>query len=226
MARTATLLSLRTQVRERADIENATTRHTDAQLNEIINQSWADLHEELTISNEDYLVSSTTTNTVAGTDTYALPATFYKLRGIFVSLGGFLEQLQPFALQQLDEYQYTGGWISGAPIAYHLLGANLMVKPTPTGVYTLTIYFTPAPVKMTVDADTVDGVAGWEEFVVWDSVVRVLVRDDRDASVARAEAERLKNRIVRMATMRDYASPSRILNRTRMSSMPKLRGLR
>lgn len=226
MARAVTLLSLRTQVRERADIENATARHTDAQLNEIINQSYADLHEELTISTEDYLLSTSTITTSNGVDTYALPSTFYKLRGLFISLGGFVEQLQPFAIQQLDEYQYTGGWISGSPIAYHLAGSNIIFKPTPTGAYTITVYFTPAPARMVADGDTIDGVAGWEEYVVWDAVVRVLVRDERDASIARGEAERLKNRVIRMASQRDYASPSRIINRTRMNAPPKLRGLR
>ena len=125
-------------------------------------------------------------------DTYALPSTFYKLRGLFISLGGFVEQLQPFAIQQLDEYQYTGGWIGGSPIAYHLAGSNIIFKPTPTGAYTITVYFTPAPTRMVADGDTIDGVAGWEEYVVWDAAVRVLVRDERDASIARGEAERLK----------------------------------
>lgn len=224
MARTVTLTSLLAQVRQRADIESATARHPDSQLTEYINQSWAELHDELAQSVQDYLVTSSTISVVNGTDTYSLPATFYKLRAIFVTVGSSYIELHPFHIQEIGKYQYAGGWYTDAPMAYHLTGSNILFKPTPNGAYTVTLYFTPAPARVSVVSETFDGIAGWEEFVVWDSAAKVMARDERDPSYAQGKAREQLQRITRMAATRNSAEPSKILKRNGVKNT--LRGVR
>lgn len=224
MARTVTLTSLLAQVRQRADIESATVRHPDSQLTEYINQSWAELHDELTQSVQDYLMTSSTISVTNGTDTYSLPATFYKLRGIFITIGSSFIELNQFQIQELGKYQYAGGWYSDAPMAYHLQGSNIVFKPTPSGAYTVTLYFTPAPARVSAGSDTFDGIAGWEEFVVWDAAAKVLARDERDPSYAQGKAREQLARITRMAATRNNAEPATILRRRGVKT--SLRGVR
>jgi hypothetical protein len=83
-----TLLQLKDRSRQRADMENSEFV-TDAELTIYINGSIAELHDLLVASyGSDYFLSSTTFSTVAGTESYSLPADFYKLMGVDVQVSG------------------------------------------------------------------------------------------------------------------------------------------
>ena len=71
-----TLLQLRTQARDRADMTNSLFI-ADAELNNYINSSIAELHDLLIGAYDSYYsILTSTFNTVSGTATYALPADF------------------------------------------------------------------------------------------------------------------------------------------------------
>ena len=76
----ATLSELRTLALQRADKENSRFIST-AEANNYINLAYGELYDLLVSQFADYY--STTVNfTLSGTNTYALPADFYKIRGL------------------------------------------------------------------------------------------------------------------------------------------------
>jgi len=225
MARTETRTNLRAQIRQRAFLEATTTVVTDSEINTYIDQSWAELHDILVEAVQDYSLSTTTFVTVAAQDTYALPADFYKFRKLLVTLGGNDTDLREFRLEELQAYQYQGGWFAGAPIAYHRVGSNVMFRPTPSTAGTvITMYYVKAPVRMTSDSDTVDGQAGWEEFIVLDSACKCLDKLDRDCSRIERQREQIRQRIVAMSASTNYGEPQRVVRRR--SLVVPLRGWR
>lgn len=225
MARTATLLSLRNQVRARAFLEASTSVVTDSEITEFINQSWAELHDELVASVQDYAIGSTAFVTVAGQTSYALPADFYKFRKLMTRVGGVDIDLRAFNLEELHLYTYQGGWFTDSPIAYRRLGSNVMLEPPPsTSGTSITMYYTTVAPRMTADGDTIDGQNGWEEFIVLDAACKCLDKLDRDCSRLERQREELRKRIIRMSVSANHAEPQRIIRR-RTARLP-VRGAR
>jgi len=211
MPRTATLSSLRDQVRKRADVENSTARFPDAELNTYINQSWTELYDLIIESGGESYLNSTQISTSNGTDTYSLPADFYKVRGVDVDVGGPGPlPMRQFSFEERNFYLYNSGWQYGRPVRYRLYGANIKFIPKPSGVYTVTVWYYPTPTSMVSDSDTIDGVSGWEEYVVIDAAVKVLTKDDRDASLLVGAHGAVRQRIVDMAMNRNAGEPERV----------------
>ena len=85
MARTVTLASLQAQVRQRADML-ASSFVTDDELAEYINQSVAELYDLLVQTDEDFYTRGL--EQTVTTPAIALPADFYKLRGVDARVSG------------------------------------------------------------------------------------------------------------------------------------------
>lgn len=217
MARTATWTSLLAQIRQAADIESATDRHPDANLLEYANGSWAELYEQIVDGGGDQYLTSKTFSTASATSDYSFTTiigaspNFYRAKGLDVDIGGPGPlPMRKFAWEERNFYLYNTGWQYGRPVAYHLVGEGVKLIPTPTGVYTVTLWYFPAPVKMTTGADVIDGVAGWEEYVVVDAAIKCLRKDDRDVSIFMAQKAALLKRIIDSACLRDMAEPDRV----------------
>src|SRR5215471_9045653 len=89
MAYTRTLLQLRTSVAIRGNYENSFDI-TSTVLNEAINDAIVDSYDVMVNRWLDYYtkVSSPTITVVSGTDSYALPSDFYKLRKVEILWDG------------------------------------------------------------------------------------------------------------------------------------------
>lgn len=215
MSRTATWTSLLAQIRQCADIENSTDRFPDSELLEYANGSWAELYELIILGGGEQYLASGTFSTTSGTATYALStptsSTFYKLKGFDINVGAPAPlTLRQFAWDERNAYAYADGWTLNRPVAYRLVNDSVTFVPTPTATYTVTVWYYPAPVKMTAGSDTIDGVAGWEEYVVVDAAIKCLRKDDRDPSVLLAQKAALQKRIIDAAALRNAAEPERV----------------
>ncbi len=207
--RTATLSSLRTQARRYADMVNSTFV-TDAEVNEYINQSYAELYNQLIQSGGDYALSSTTIAVTSGTDTYALPATFWRVRGVDVDLGsGVPYTMRKFVFEERHRSPAGYGWSAGYQVMYRLHGDNIKFTPSPTSSYTVTLWYHAAPGRMTVDADTIDGVAGWEEYVVLGAAIKCLDKEESSTEVL-ARRQGIKLQEILSLRERDAAHPERV----------------
>lgn len=200
MARTRTLLQLRTDVRQRADLVSSTFI-TDAELTEYINGSIADLFDRLVASRGmDYYekVPPYSFTTVGGTSLYSLPADFYQLILCEATIGSYTVPLQPFALVER-------GRLSQQPVQ---------------GGLVVTVRYVPTCPRLVNDSDTFDGFNGWEEFVILDAALKCREKEETDATDFQARLARMVQRLDRMAPDRDAGMGQRFTDVRRSSLTP------
>ena len=203
-------------------MENALDRFPDPEVNMYIYQSWCALYDFLTSKNQDYYLSTFPTfNTVINVTSYALPADFYKVRGVDVTVNGFARALSQWRFEERERYNYYGTWNTGLPIAYHIVNGQIQFKPLPAGVYPVALYYYPTAPQLIGDGDTINGVDGFEEWVVIDAAIKILTKDDRDVSVLSSERDRVLARVGTMMSNQDAGEPTRILRRKLVNFGPQ-----
>jgi len=169
------------------------------------------------------LVDQSTMVTV-GNATIHLDSDFYKCKGVWLSdadAGGttYWNPLRRFQweqqniLRQADEYFQQG--LTSLPL-YRLFTLNGMEKvsiaPMVSGTYR--VWYYPAPYKMLVDNDRIDGRAGWDEWVIKDSAIKCLLKEEsiEQAAAIKAVRDELFSRFQLHASERDASQPEKIRN--------------
>jgi hypothetical protein len=207
MAANVTLLELRTQVRDRADMKY-TTYCTDTEINGYINSAIQELYDKLVEATDDYYVTSATITTDGINDTFDLPTDFYKLNGVDYSLNGILQPMEKFVFEDRHKYIYNTNLVR-----YRLRSNKIMFKPTPSA-QTMTIWYTPVFAKLVNDTDEFDGINGWEDFVVCDATMKCLMKEESDVTMLLAEKKGIEDRIDAMKKARDQGRPDRVTDTT------------
>lgn len=219
MARTRTLTNLIADVRLRADNQAL----TDAEITEFINQSIADLRDQLASKfGDEYFETETPLTTTASVATVPLPADFLYETGLFWLNGSDKFRIVKATNVDAEEFITGAGWTSFYDVRYRLQAANIKFYPTPLGVHTVTLKYIPTSVRLTMGSDTFDGYNGWEEWVILDAASKCLEREgnDEDAALLAPRKQRMEQRIADMAD-RDHASPAAIQDtRGAQSSWP------
>lgn len=226
MARTVSLPTLLSRVRQRADVETA-LHVTDAEVYSYINESIAALHSMIVEAGEDDFLTSFEITTVAGTEEYditAEAATFYKLEHVEARLDGqwcTLDRWQ-FSDRAAYENSSTGGWAPWARRAYRIIGRDtLRLLPVPDGAYTVRVWYheasriLPSEGEIPPGFDDYDGRDGWEEWVVLDSAIKVGVKDETDVTALVMEREKVEARVLPQARTKDRARPARVVDVSR-----------
>ena len=124
MARVRTLLQLREEVRQRADMEESTFV-TDAEVNRYINEAIAELYEIIVESaSQEYYLKTYTFTTEALQDTYLLPADLLAIRGVDADIGGSVPlPLRPYNFDDRHQNRWLPGlWGRFTDIRYRMLG--------------------------------------------------------------------------------------------------------
>lgn len=218
MSRNVTLSSLKTQVQQRTDQEVAGPV-ADAELTGLINQSYAELVDLLVSQDEEYYISSYDVTTAAGTTSYSLPADFYKLKGVDIreaSGSGQFTQARPFQWNErnlLSNAVLTPA-LNGPPCYYSMRGSNLILNPAPDGQRTVRIWYVPCATTLVSGSDTVDGVNGFEEYIVVDAAIKCLIKEEKDISALVMQKKDLLKRIERMAGSRNIDESHKTIDRT------------
>lgn len=202
MAREVSLLELRTRAQQLAQMENSTFI-TTAEWNDYINVAFAKYHTLLVESRGmDRFVKSASISTFAGNASYPLPADHFETMGIDINFNSFTNTMTPFQFEQRNWYK-NAGWGPNQPVAYRIVGNNLTFIPTPNGPFSLTHWYIPAAVKLTLDTDKFDGVDGWDQFVCWEVVAMALAKEESDNSYASSQAQQWGTIIAQAAPNRD-----------------------
>jgi hypothetical protein len=207
MASNVTLLSLRTDVRDRADMKHSTFC-TDTEINGYINSAIKELYDKLVEATEDYFITSDTIATDGTTDTYALPADFYKMNGVDYSVNGIDQPMERFVFEDRHKYIYNTNIVR-----YRIINNNIVFKPVPSA-QTITIWYTPVYTSLSNDNDTFDGINGWEDFVICDAAIKCLMKEESDVSVLMVEKQQIEERIEAMKKNRDQGRPDRVTDVT------------
>lgn len=185
MSRSVTLQQLREDVQSRADVAGATLRTTPSLINRELNQAVQRFRERLSTEGATHYLAATTGSLSVGATS---PYPFYVLDltgvspavvrtyGVDITIDGEARSLShvPFT----ERAEYGGPSNTGIPSAWaHFNTAKIAILPPSMNAYPYVVWYLPVLADMTSDASTLDGVAGWEEFVTWDVVCRLIVRD-------------------------------------------------
>lgn len=204
MARTWTLAQLQAAVQHRGQYEGSRDI-TLALITEFANEAIAELWDLLVEKWQDYYTTSTTFPFVAGTDSYALPADFYKLRKVELQWDATPSwcRMETHDLAVAHEFRHA----SGRRYRYRLQAGNLVFVPLPATVETIRIYYIPCAPVLVAPSDTIDGVNGYEELVLQLALKRCKDREELDTSAIDREIDRLTARIRTAADGRDATEP-------------------
>lgn len=208
-----TLAELKTLARQRADMVNSQFV-SDSELTSYINASIAELHDLLIAAyNEEYVMEEYVW-TSDGNINYALPADFYKLRGVDARLGssGDWATVKRYNFNRRNEQQNSFAWnMLGLPyMEYRLVGSNIRFNRTPATSTEFRIFYHPKAVKLVNDTDQYDDVNQFSEYVVVDAAIKMLQKEESDVSVLMAQKMALKQRIEAMAQNRDANEPESV----------------
>jgi hypothetical protein len=200
MGRTVTLLQLRTRIREATDTENDPHKGNDY-LDDIINSEATELHGALVQIDEDIVNEKTQTIITTGTDTYQVASDHLRHKSLeYETASGYWEPLRLVSFKDRLCYQDTSGYA----VAYRLVGAKLVLYPTPTTGQTYRHVYIPTQATLTQDTDTIDGLNGFDDLLVWKCSMRVALRegDTDQASNFKSLYDQTLQRITALAGQR------------------------
>lgn len=217
------LATLRTRARERADMVGSSFIADSATgIDAYINEGAQKLHELLVQTySGDYSEFSATVTVSAGIG--ALPATFWKLLGVEMAVGGQKRTLRRFNRTErnafsnstypssaLPRYKLTGPSATGVRQIEFLPAANV------TGA--ITVRYAPifqarnasgalTGLPLVATDDTVDFDNGWERFIVLYAAIQMLKKEESDARALESELEQCRAEIIAGAESRDADAP-------------------
>lgn len=210
---TTTLGDLKTQARQRADMETSTFVG-DTELRDYINSSIAELHDILVQSyGSEYFNITYLFTTTEGQDSYPLPADFYKVNGVDVKLNGqdFIS-VKRFNFNERNRYNDITIWnLSGIPsIRYRVIGANLVFSPKPDGLTDVKMWYTPVAAKLSADSDTLNDFNQYSEYIITDVAIKMMQKEESDVQVLMAQKQALLQRITYASQNRDAGDPESV----------------
>ena len=211
MANTTTLAQLRTRSRERADMEDSDFVSTTEELS-YINASYAELYDILVSRFEDYFTINTEITVASGDSSFPLPTTFYKLRALDLRLdssGNNWTALPKFNFNNRNiRNSNVSRLLSGQfNISYSVVGANVELVPTDSALGTYRLWYVPIYTPLADESDTIDGISGWEEYIVIDVAIKMLNKEESSVTHLVKEKEAMLKRIEDMANNRDVDQP-------------------
>lgn len=213
MARTRTLGQLIDDARDIADRGGATQRHTDARVTRYLNQAIQRWSLEVNYSGHSWTVTAASGTTTSSTNEYALPSDFVQAYSVELIDDNVEYMLQPFErLERTDfEAHYLTIQEQGRPIWFRLDGSNITLLPEPDAQYTYVIRYLAAPTDLAATADTLDGIAGWEDWVVHRAALAMLTKDNdpEHYQLVRAEFGEIDNEMKRHARKKSRVGPLR-----------------
>ncbi|HEY3494346.1 MAG TPA: hypothetical protein VGK73_06660, partial [Polyangiaceae bacterium] len=213
MARTKTLAQLRSDVANQADIVGAAARYTPTLLTGLINQSIQRFRERISIEGTThYLVSASGTLSAGATSPYPFQTLdlsgvspgLVRTFGVDIIIDGTVVTLE----QRPFEERASFGTRPGIPAAWaHFQTDKIAILPAPQSSYSYTVWYLPLLADLTSDSDTFNGVAGWEDYVTWDVLSRLVVRDNYPELFGQVEAKAnaIWTDIIRSATKVSHA---------------------
>jgi hypothetical protein len=198
----ATLAQIRTRIRQRTDHEHDVEAFvTDLELNQLIRKSQYELFGLLVNAGVHTVPELEFEIQADGAVTYQLPGDFFAVQGVFRDNNGYFYRLvrhgartKPYDDLRSDASSYrTWGYT---------LDATIELSPRPDkGRYV--IRYIPAPTELVTDADVLDGVLGWEEYIVVDVGIDVLMKEGIKPDYLIGKKLELTDRIKKESRMRD-----------------------
>ena len=208
---TATLQNIIDHAKYRADMVNTDFIEDPEWLVYAIKSAkW--YYDKLVQADEEYFLTSATIAVDGTEDTYALPSTFYKLKGVDYQVGGNTVAMEKYQFAQRNQYEYRT-----QKVRYRLVGTNIVFAPVPSA-QTITLWYVPT-LALSSASDTILSVNGWDEFVALDVAIKALDKEESDSQALRAERDIHIQRLEEIKNNRDLGAPERVSDVSRLDIM-------
>lgn len=126
--------------------------------------------------------------------TGATAPAFFKLLGVdWANNTTQFFSLKPFAYADRNRLSYFNG-------------------STPQAAQNIRVHYIPRLTLPAADADLIDGVNGWEEFIVIDACIKAKDKEESDTSVLQARRAQMEQRLNSEIENRDAGNPAKIVN--------------
>jgi len=209
-----TLAEIRIQARQRADMQNSNFV-SDSEANNYINNSIAELHDILCEAyGSEYFVLSTEFPILAGTAEYALPADFYEVKGVDIKMeaGNNFINVKRFNFNERNRYSDLVVWdLAGLTnVRYRVVGNNLMFNPVPSTSATVRLWYVPVATRLVSDSDSLDDQNAYAEYVIVDTAIKMMQKEESDVRVLMAQKQALEKRIRDKSQNRDASEAGTI----------------
>lgn len=221
MARTVTLTQLQTDIAVQADVVlGSSGRYSTTQVTRFINQSIQRFRERVSdlginrylVSTSDYMNAGPSGSYPFGLiDLTAASPAVVRVFGVDVEYETVVRTLKQISFAERD--QFNGPSLNSLPAAWSQYRDNkIALFPPPDQAYFYTVWYLPLLADLSSGSDTFDGVAGWEEFIIWDVVCRLLNKDQYASAYGMAAAERDARwqDVLRGATRVSFAGPTTV----------------
>lgn len=208
---TITLANLRTRARDRANMENSTFV-SDSIFDSYINYAISELRDIMASKvGEDYFATSSLSTVAPGQDTITLPADFYKLLWVEAQVDtNHWVKLKRFEVSEQSGLSTGLGYV-GSELMYRLRADTLWFSPTGAASgRTIRLWYVPVNTVLVNGTDTLNGLNGWDEYVVITAARKALIKEEQNVAELDAEIMVFKQRLESMAPNRDQAQPMRI----------------
>lgn len=223
--RTRNLTNLISDVRIRTQTENMSAAYPDAVITEWLNQAWAELYEKLiTAKGADFYERTQTITSTSNVALYPLPEDFYQLLAVEAYINGQPYWLRSFTRAERAILANTNIFTDRDPLAYKIRENQIEFRPIPPSATQIVLYYVSAPDRMLAAGDSIDGVAGWEQYIIDWSAKQIAEREHDEALVKMLSDSiaLLSMRIDSMAAHRDAGYPPRVTDVT-LSRSPRFR---
>ena len=221
MAKLVTLANLKLRCREAADMIHSQFV-TDPELIRYINSSAQELYDILVLAyGEDYYVSNTPYEFISDGTPKDLPADFYKAVGVDALIGGGnYITLKPFEFTERNRFNGPTNLLinNNSPLRYKIQGNKITWAPGTSGNNNIRVWYIPVMTELAIDADTLDGVNGYEELVIIDTAIKMKTKQEDDVSVLMARKQELLRRIEKVSQDRDAGMSHRVTDTSRINN--------
>lgn len=238
MSRAVALSALRARVRTFADIGPDTTssssRWPNSKVNTEINASWQRMREKMCETDGGRSLfgkvsSGTTTSGATAPFSWTvltMPADCVRVLGIEVVLeNGRYRSLSNVSWTQRNEYYGMFGIMPGPPLHFFIYNmgtesgssvtaGSIGLVPATDRAYTYNLWELPSWVDRSSDTDVFDGIAGCDDWAVWDAVEKIAIADGAEdggmggiMAAAMREREKAEEAIVKIANTVQAVGP-------------------
>lgn len=186
--------------------------------NSYISSAYKELYNFITEHFDDeYYSSSTYTITTDGSSQlYPLPADFYKATLVEVALNpqdpnSWITMRRYNKIQQnLWNFPNVYTFYGLTNLRYRFTGNFLQIVPIAQAGQTVRIWYAPRPKVLMADTDILDGISGWEEYVILTAARRAMVKQEQEVGEIDLEVKFIKDNLDEAAGARDISEPATV----------------
>lgn len=221
--------TIRDAVRQSADVVAFTDKHTDARINDLINQALGALSRLCRTTNPEFQPIGSSTIPMDGIATsYGLPANFRSLLSVeYTGDSGIKFWLNPHQLSEraaLTDPDTTATATQAA--GYRLMGSNIELLPRPPLGHSILIWYATTATQLVANGATFDTMERLDTYVIWWAAREIAA--DREAwerhDRLTAKLSELEADIRILARSLDLSMPKRVVDvRVAQQSMGRYR---